>query len=813
MINNKKFFTVFFLSLFCVLFFVQSVNAETYTVTDFHPTGCPYGNDLETNINPLPPPSSDTVEIISTGFGNRDLVDGIPETVYIPNPTTGKLYCIERSQTADGVAGLMSWNDSEIELKLRQGLGNSLGSYIILRTYSDVGDNQGICVRGDLLHGIICTSFTYSDWTVCQSDGIQTRTILNSYPNDCSGGTPVLNQSCTPFCTNGDYSCDDWSECSVDGNQTRICSKISNCEGGIEMPAISQSCVYIPPTCTSWTYSDWPNCQPNGTQTRTVINSSPNNCVGGNPVLTQDCNYVPPCSESDYSCGDWSDCSSSGKQTRACSKNTNCQGGASSPNTTQACTYTPTCIYFTYSSWLECSSNGNQTRNIISRYPSNCQGGASPQTSRSCTPPCDADTWTCDDWSDCSLSGIQARNCIKTFDCPNVQTAPPVSDRYCEPPSRLTIQNPPSGSDEILNQDSIIKSTVKLICPFNRSMASQGSGTIIDSSGTILTNKHVVSGTIGCYVGFIDSSYDEPYFGEKQIADLLKVSLYEDIAILKIRNPNNVKLTSIDITKGSGNLRLGVEISTYGYPAVFGEKITYTSGDFSGTDGSYLKTTAILEYGNSGGGAYLKDGTFVGIPSAVVKGELNALGYILSIDAINSWLGNSSVTYGNTGNNEYSRVSVLEDIDISELGSLKLFIPDTDTKGNLSDSVKNKVLQNSQNVKEQPQSNQTQEESIIIEFTDVNQKTNPEQNNSISSEKGNNSNIKASEQRKNTFVNAVQEIVKVAEHDGGVGQEIKAIAQTQTQNQEKLETGIQKIQSRSGFTKFFIGPNYDEIKN
>jgi len=60
---------------------------------------------------------------------------------------------------------------------------------------------------------------------------------------------------------------------------------------------------------------------------------------------------------------------------------------------------------------------------------------------------------------------------------------------------------------------------------------------------------------------------------------------------------------------------------------------------------------------------------------------------------------------------------------------------------------------------------------------------------------------------------AVQEIVKVAERNGGIGQEIKTITQTQTQNQEKLETGIQKIQNRSGFAKFFIGANYSEIKN
>ncbi len=40
-----------------------------------------------------------------------------------------------------------------------------------------------------------CTSFTYSDWSSCVS-GIQTRTILTSSPENCSGGNPILNQSC-----------------------------------------------------------------------------------------------------------------------------------------------------------------------------------------------------------------------------------------------------------------------------------------------------------------------------------------------------------------------------------------------------------------------------------------------------------------------------------------------------------------------------------------------------------------------------------------------------------------------------------------
>jgi len=45
-----------------------------------------------------------------------------------------------------------------------------------------------------------CTSFGYSPWnpTVCPTNGVQTRTVATSSPAGCTGGGPVLSQSCTP---------------------------------------------------------------------------------------------------------------------------------------------------------------------------------------------------------------------------------------------------------------------------------------------------------------------------------------------------------------------------------------------------------------------------------------------------------------------------------------------------------------------------------------------------------------------------------------------------------------------------------------
>lgn len=70
-----------------------------------------------------------------------------------------------------------------------------------------------------------------------------------------------------------------------------------------------------------------------------------------------------------------------------------------------------------------------------------------------------------------------------------------------------------------------------------------------------------------------------------------------------------------------------------------------------------------------------------------------------------------------------------------------------------------------------------------------------------------------SEQRRSQVANAVQAMLQVADREGGIGQQVRVIAQSQNQNQVKLEQNVEKIQDRGGFAKFFVGPNYGEIKD
>ena len=66
--------------------------------------------------------------------------------------------------------------------------------------------------------------------------------------------------------------------------------------------------------------------------------------------------------------------------------------------------------------------------------------------------------------------------------------------------------------------------------------------------------------------------------------------------------------------------------------------------------------------------------------------------------------------------------------------------------------------------------------------------------------------------RRSQVANSVQEMLKVAERNAGIGQQIRTVAQTQNQIQEQAEEAIQEAQKRSKFTKFLIGPNYGQLK-
>ena len=214
----------------------------------------------------------------------------------------------------------------------------------------------------------------------------------------------------------------------------------------------------------------------------------------------------------------------------------------------------------------------------------------------------------------------------------------------------------PLGFVAAITQNQI-NAAVQIVCPDSYDNWFSGTGTIIDSKGIILTNKHVVTDIKGgiintCFICFVDSISSEPNFGTESNPNLAEVKYYTtsadmDAALLYLNNPTNKVYPYVDIWgSNSSGLKFGDKIEVVGYPSIGGSTITYTSGDFSGFGGSsdgtqnYIKASVPLEHGNSGGAAYGPGGLFIGIPSMVIAGRLNSMGYIFSVDSIKQWLSN-----------------------------------------------------------------------------------------------------------------------------------------------------------------------------
>ena len=150
--------------------------------------------------------------------------------------------------------------------------------------------------------------------------------------------------------------------------------------------------------------------------------------------------------------------------------------------------------------------------------------------------------------------------------------------------------------------------------PKKKIQNSLGSGVIVNSNGTIVTNHHVIAGADEITVVLSDRrEFDAKIIGSDKRTDL---------AILKI-DPDLERLPSINF-KDSDDLEVGDIVLAIGNP--FGVGQTVTSGIVSAlartkvgiSDLSFfIQTDAAINPGNSGGALVSMDGGLVGINSAI----------------------------------------------------------------------------------------------------------------------------------------------------------------------------------------------------
>jgi len=167
--------------------------------------------------------------------------------------------------------------------------------------------------------------------------------------------------------------------------------------------------------------------------------------------------------------------------------------------------------------------------------------------------------------------------------------------------------------------------------PTTRSAQSLGSGLIIDASGIVVTNAHVIEGASRILVTTLD--------GRELEADLLGSDRDADLAVLKVKAEGR-SLPAVPLGH-SADLMIGETVIAIGNP--FGLSHTVTTGVLSArgrtvpsergerlfTD--FLQIDASINPGNSGGPLVNILGDVIGINTAIISGA-SGIGFAIPAD-------------------------------------------------------------------------------------------------------------------------------------------------------------------------------------
>ena len=153
-----------------------------------------------------------------------------------------------------------------------------------------------------------------------------------------------------------------------------------------------------------------------------------------------------------------------------------------------------------------------------------------------------------------------------------------------------------------------------------------GSGFVIDKTGYIVTNQHVIAQANEIKVKFQDDS--------ELVAELIGQDKLTDLALLKVNPKKDLKFVNF---ADSDSARVGHSVIAIGNP--FGLGGTVTSGIISafnrdinsGPYDSFIQTDASINKGNSGGPLFNLDGEVIGINSAIFSPTGGSVGIGFSI--------------------------------------------------------------------------------------------------------------------------------------------------------------------------------------
>lgn len=163
------------------------------------------------------------------------------------------------------------------------------------------------------------------------------------------------------------------------------------------------------------------------------------------------------------------------------------------------------------------------------------------------------------------------------------------------------------------------------------SMMALGTGFIIDSSGLILTNNHVIGQADEVKVSFTSDENEVPVHTE-----IIGRDPELDLALLKVKTSKKLKSISLG---DSSVLKKGQMVMAVGNP--FGQGQSVSTGIVSGLGreapgllgSKYIQTDAAINPGNSGGPLVNLNGEVIGINNAI-DARAQGIGFAIPINAV-----------------------------------------------------------------------------------------------------------------------------------------------------------------------------------
>jgi len=155
-----------------------------------------------------------------------------------------------------------------------------------------------------------------------------------------------------------------------------------------------------------------------------------------------------------------------------------------------------------------------------------------------------------------------------------------------------------------------------------RKVSSLGSGFVIDPSGLIVTNNHVIEGADEIIINFVDGT-------KLKVTKILGHDPKTDLALLKVEPKAPLKAIEFG---NSSNMRVGDWVMAIGNPFGLGGSVTVgiisaTKRDINaGPYDDFLQTDAAINPGNSGGPLFNMEGEVIGVNTAIISPTGGSIG-------------------------------------------------------------------------------------------------------------------------------------------------------------------------------------------